>query len=180
MRDELNQQDIVYGFAVFPYSACRREPEAQERGTESSEMLTRRAFLVWLATLVVLSTNLIGQQAPGGTTAQSAAPQAQAHTLTGAEAKEHIGETATVCGVVASTRYAVSSRGQPTFLNLDKPYPNQPLTVVIWGVARSNFPEAPEVAYRNKRICVTGRIDTYRGVPQIVVGTPGAFQMSRP
>jgi len=41
------------------------------------------------------------------------------------EAKEHFGESATVCGDVVSTRYAASTKGQPTFLNLDKPYPNQ-------------------------------------------------------
>jgi hypothetical protein len=47
----------------------------------------------------------------------------QVKKLTAAEAKDHIGERATVCGRVASTRYAVTSRGKPTFLNLDKPYP---------------------------------------------------------
>jgi|SRR6267378_6953204 len=45
--------------------------------------------------------------------------------LTAAEAKDHLGETATVCGNVGSTRYAASTKGQPTFLDLDKPYPNQ-------------------------------------------------------
>jgi hypothetical protein len=45
--------------------------------------------------------------------------------LTSTEAKAHIGETATVCGSVASTRFAASTKGQPIFLNLDKPYPNQ-------------------------------------------------------
>ncbi len=38
-----------------------------------------------------------------------------------AEAKDRVGETATVCGSVVSTRYAASTKGQPTFLNLDKP-----------------------------------------------------------
>jgi hypothetical protein len=55
------------------------------------------------------------------------------------EAKEHYGVTATVCGEVVSTRYATSTKGQPTFLNLDKPYPNQVFTIVIWGNNRSKF-----------------------------------------
>ncbi len=42
--------------------------------------------------------------------------------LSAAEAKNHIGETATVCGNAIGTRYATSTRGQPMFLNLDKPY----------------------------------------------------------
>jgi hypothetical protein len=45
------------------------------------------------------------------------------HHFTAAEAHAHIGETAMVCGEVVSTRYASSTKGHPTFLNLDKPYP---------------------------------------------------------
>ncbi len=48
--------------------------------------------------------------------------------LSAAEAKDHIGEDTTVCGEVVSTRYAASTKGHPTFLNLDKPYPNQIFT----------------------------------------------------
>jgi len=91
--------------------------------------------------------------------------------LTAAEAKDHVGETATVCGEVVSTRYASSTKGQPTFLNLDKPYPNQVFTVLIWGSNRSKF-GTPETDYKGKRICVTGKITEYRGVPEIVADDP--------
>jgi len=91
---------------------------------------------------------------------------------TAAEAKDHVGETATVCGHVVSTRYAASTKGQPTFLNLDKPYPNQVFTAVIWGSNRSKFGK-PEDDYKEKRVCVTGRIAEYRGKPEIVVDNPG-------
>ena len=100
---------------------------------------------------------------------------AQQPSLTPSQAKDHIGETATVCGVVASARYAASSRGRPTFLNLDKPYPNQLFTVVIWGEVRPRFSEPPERAFDGKRICVTGRIELYRGAPQITVQEPSAI-----
>jgi DNA/RNA endonuclease YhcR with UshA esterase domain len=91
--------------------------------------------------------------------------------LTAAEAKDHVGETATVCGNVVSTQYAASTKGQPTFLNLDKPYPNQVFTLVIWGSNRSKFGTA-ETDYKGKRICVTGKITEYRGVPEIVADDP--------
>lgn len=91
--------------------------------------------------------------------------------LTASEAKEHYGENATVCGDVASTRYASSTKGQPTFLNLDKPYPNQIFTVVIWGENRSKFGK-PEDDFKDKKICVTGKIAEFRGVPEIVVDDP--------
>jgi hypothetical protein len=71
--------------------------------------------------------------------------------LTAAKAKDHIGETATVCGSVVSTRYAASTKGQPTFLNLDKPYPNQIFTVLIWGTSRSKF-GTPEADYKGKNV----------------------------
>src|SRR6266852_4765713 len=77
--------------------------------------------------------------------------------LSTAEAKDHAGERATVCGEVASTHYAARSRGNPTFINLDKPYPNQIFTVLIWGSDRQKFGD-PEETYRNKHICVTGKI----------------------
>jgi DNA/RNA endonuclease YhcR with UshA esterase domain len=88
-----------------------------------------------------------------------------------AEAKDHFGESATVCGQVASTQYAASSKGQPTFLNLDKPYPNQIFTVVIWGDNRSKF-GTPESGYKGKNICVSGKITAYAGLPEIVVDDP--------
>ena len=59
-------------------------------------------------------------------------------------AKDHVGETTTVCGNVASTHYAASTKGQPTFLNLDKAYPNQLFAIVIWGSDRGKF-GSPEI-----------------------------------
>jgi hypothetical protein len=92
-------------------------------------------------------------------------------TLTPAEAADHLGEQATVCGKVATARYAAASRGKPTFLNLDAPYPKSIFMVVIWGNDREKF-GAPEIAFRDRNICVTGRISSYRGEPQIVVTEP--------
>ena len=121
---------------------------------------------------------LTPSQAPTRADSVSAAQApAQQRTLTTAEAKDHVGEIATVCGVVASARYAASSRGQPTFLNLDQPYPSQVFTLVVWGADRGNFPESPESAYRGKRICVTGPIGVYRGTTQIVARSPTVVQL---
>jgi hypothetical protein len=92
-------------------------------------------------------------------------------SISAAEAKNHVGEKATVCGEVASTRYAASSRGNPTFINLDKPYPNQIFTVLIWGSDRPKFGD-PENMYRSKHICVMGKISDYKGVPEIVAYEP--------
>jgi len=102
-----------------------------------------------------------------GLSAFLALPLLAQQRLTPADAKAHIGEQATVCGTVASATYAARSKGQPTFLNLDKPYPNQAFTVVIWGSDRAKFGQ-PETKFKNKRICVTGKIQEYRGGAEIV------------
>lgn len=91
--------------------------------------------------------------------------------LTAAEAADHIGSTATVCGTVASTKFAERSNAQPTYLNLDRPYPDQLLTVVIWGTDREAFGE-PETRYAGKRICVTGKVELFNGRPQIIARDP--------
>jgi len=90
-------------------------------------------------------------------------------TITPEDAINHIGQQATVCGNVASTKYSSRSKGQPTFLNLNRPYPNQIFTILIWGSDRGNFPGAPENYYNNKRICASGKIEQYRGTPEIIV-----------
>jgi len=102
----------------------------------------------------------------------------QVKRLTAAEAKGHIGEEATVCGKVASTRYAATTRGKPTFLNLDKAYPSQVFTILIWGESREKF-GTPEEKYRDKKICVTGRITEYRKAPEIVVNEPQNIEVQK-
>ena len=96
---------------------------------------------------------------------------AQDKKLTATEAKNHVGEKATVCGTVASARYADRTNGQPTFLNLDEPYPKNVFTILIWGSNRGKFGE-PETKYVNAKLCVTGTIASYRGAPEIVASDP--------
>ncbi len=88
------------------------------------------------------------------------------------DAERYIGKRVTVCGQVASANFAARSRGRPTFLNLDRPYPNQIFTIVIWGDNRAKFGSSPEQFYRGRRICVMGTISSYRGQPQIVASDP--------
>jgi hypothetical protein len=90
---------------------------------------------------------------------------AHGQALTTAEAKDHVGETATVCGTIASETKATGSRGTPTVINLDQPYPHQVFTVLIWGSDKAAVGTIPETG----RVCAKGPITLYRGVPEIVV-----------
>jgi DNA/RNA endonuclease YhcR with UshA esterase domain len=98
--------------------------------------------------------------------------KSQEEYIAAKEAYKYVGKRKTVCGDVASTFYAVRSKGQPTFLNLDQPHPNEIFTVVIWGSDRNKFKNPPEISFKGKKVCVSGIIDTYRGKPQIIVRDP--------
>lgn len=101
----------------------------------------------------------------------SAGTFAQGNKIGAREAKDHVGEVATVCGKVVSTHYASATKGQPTFLNLDEPYPKGIFTTLIWGNDRSKFGN-PDSKYRDTHVCVTGKVSSYRGIPEIVVTEP--------
>jgi hypothetical protein len=96
---------------------------------------------------------------------------AGAASLTPEEAPNHVGETATVCGTVASANYVARTRGEPTFLNLDKPYPNHIFTGVIWGSDRPKF-GTPETSLLGKPVCMTGVIKLYHARPEIILRDP--------
>ncbi len=100
-----------------------------------------------------------------------AAIPARAEQLAAEDAAKHIGETATVCGVVAGGKYNAASHAQPTFLDFGKPYPDQVFTAVIFGSDRSKF-GTPETTLRGRRICVTGKLQDRGGLPEIILTDP--------
>ena len=93
-----------------------------------------------------------------------------AQTISAADAKNHIGEQATVCGKVAGEKTAAGSRVEPTFINLDAAYPNQVFTILVWGEDRQRVGALPR---EGARVCAAGVIQNYRGVPEIVVRSSG-------
>jgi hypothetical protein len=96
---------------------------------------------------------------------------AQAVRLTSKEAKNHVGK-------VAGIHFVSSGKGQPTFIHFDEPYPDQIFTLVIWGSDRPKFGR-PEEIYRDKDLCVTGKITIYLGIPEIVATAPNQVQVQK-
>jgi hypothetical protein len=76
----------------------------------------------------------------------------------------------TICEKVYSSKYFEDS--QMTLLNLGAAYPNQKMTIMIRGVDRAKFNIAPDLAFTNKNICVSGVVENYKGKPEIVVSDP--------
>lgn len=94
------------------------------------------------------------------------------------QAKDHIGEHATVCGTVESAKFLHSTAGQPTFLNFGAPFPRHKFTVVIWGRHRKKFGR-PERDLLGKQVCATGRIRDYRGRAEMEVASPDMIRQSQ-
>jgi hypothetical protein len=73
-----------------------------------------------------------------------------------------VGTQAVIEGTVVLTDYASGSSGQPTFLDFHDPYQGH-FIVVIWGVNRNKFDQAPEVKYLHHDVCVNGTVQSYKG-----------------
>jgi DNA/RNA endonuclease YhcR with UshA esterase domain len=79
------------------------------------------------------------------------------------EAAAHIGEYATVEGVVEKI---FTSKSGNTFLNIGAAYPNQ--TFTGWTPPASPVNKSPMLSgIEGKRVKVTGRIEMYKGKPEI-------------
>jgi len=88
--------------------------------------------------------------------------------LNSLQAKDFVGKDACVCGKVVSTKFNENGKTNPTYINLDKKYPDQVFTLMIFGQDRQNFSYKPEEFLQGKTICIKGKITEYKGSPQII------------
>jgi hypothetical protein len=63
-------------------------------------------------------------------------------------------------------------------MNLDMPYPKQIFVIVIWGADRLKFGR-PEALYRDRNVCVTGKITSHRDTPAMVISTPSQIRIQK-
>lgn len=109
---------------------------------------------------LLISTLALGLALPP---ALAQSPAVSQVALTTTEAAQHVGENRTVCGVIVNTHVAESSRGTPTFIDIDQPWPNQIFDLVIWGDHKADIGPFP----KSGRICASGKISLYHGHPEI-------------
>ena len=83
------------------------------------------------------------------------------------QAKYHIGQTATVCGTVVSSRK--TAKAKAIYLNFDRMHPHQDFYATIWEYNGPNFSYDPETYFVNKKICVTGKVTIYDDIPRISI-----------
>jgi micrococcal nuclease len=93
------------------------------------------------------------------------------------DAAHHIGDSVIVEGRIMDTRYFESASKAPALFNMGGKFPNQLLTLVIYGADRKNFKDAPEIFYKEKNVIVKGKIEEYKGKPQIIVKSPDQIEI---
>lgn len=74
------------------------------------------------------------------------------------EVDAHIGESTTVCGEVSQ----ISQTSKAMYINFGGIYPKHKFSAVIWS---NNIMPTSE----GSNVCITGLIESYKGVPQIVI-----------
>lgn len=97
--------------------------------------------------------------------------------VSAAQAKYFIGDECTVCGRVVSTKFSENGKANPTYINLDKKFPDQVFTLVIFGKDRVNFSYEPEKYLYNKTICIKGKVGEWGGTPQMVISEESAIEV---
>lgn len=83
------------------------------------------------------------------------------------QARYHVGQTATICGTVVSTRR--TQKANALYLNLDRNHPNQEFYATVWDYNGPNFHYDPETYLMNKKVCITGKVTLYDEIPRISV-----------
>ncbi|MDB5191549.1 MAG: hypothetical protein JWQ96_1112, partial [Segetibacter sp.] len=92
----------------------------------------------------------------------------------------YIGKTITAYGRVEDAAFLQNSQNQPTLINMGGKFPNQKLTVVIYGSNRLNFGYKPEVVLLSQVVYVTGKVQLYKDKPQIVISSPFEISLNPP
>jgi hypothetical protein len=80
----------------------------------------------------------------------------------------YIGKNVTVCSQV----FGIKATEKVVLINLGAAYPASPLTIAILAKDFTNFTTPPEELYKNKKLCVTGMLELFKGKAEIVVSKP--------
>ena len=91
------------------------------------------------------------------------------------QAKYHIGQTATICGTVVSTRR--TQKANAVYLNMDRNHPNQEFYATIWDYNGPNFHYDPVTYLKDKKVCVTGKVTMYNDIPRISVNNENEIEL---
>jgi hypothetical protein len=123
-------------------------------------MKPHRSSILQLSLLLLASPLLIAASDPKGP------------VYTTAEAKDHVGEVASVVGVVQQV--STSSKGTQ-FLNFDGTYPDAPFSAVVLPADNAAVGDLSNL--EGKKVSVTGKITTYHDKPEILIKSKDAVSV---
>ena len=95
------------------------------------------------------------------------------------DAIKHKGETVNLIGFVTNVDQVITRKGGSTFIRIKTPKSKPSLTLLVRYSDRLKFKEAPEIAYLNQYIQVTGLVEMHRGSPQIVLHSEKQILIAR-
>lgn len=109
-----------------------------------------------------------------GTSLQANAEEPKIEAI---KAAFYVGKPVMACGILKETKH-LSNRH---YLNLDKPYPNQSLTLLVWDNDYRWFEErfGKIDGHIGKRFCARGTIEEYKNNLQIQVGNPQFLRLMK-
>ena len=90
-----------------------------------------------------------------------------ANTIEASKAPFHVGETLLACGQAVEVKKLTNR----TVINFAKPYPNQPLAVIIWNSDTAGFEKkfGSLAGIEGGKVCAYGEIVDYKGSLQVIV-----------
>jgi len=100
-----------------------------------------------------------------------APPASSLKRISAAEVEKHYQETVIVTGKVAQ----VSIRPKLVYVNLDKQYPETPLSCVIFSRATNQFGDVKKL--EGKQVEIKGRIEEFRDKAQIVLNSSNQLKV---
>jgi hypothetical protein len=101
----------------------------------------------------------------------SAAP-ASAADIAAKDAAAHVGQLATVVGVVDNVH---KSRSNITFIDIGGSYPNNAFSAVVLAKDAGKFPNL--LPLKGKKVGISGKIEIYRNKPEIVLQAADQLKM---
>ena len=98
-----------------------------------------------------------------------------AQTIKPSEARQHVGDKVTVCGIVKS---ATIIKGNPetTILTLGEEKFKATVSIAIWSTDYPKFKYVPADYLKGKAICVTGWMKLQGGKPQVIISSQEQVQ----
>ncbi len=85
------------------------------------------------------------------------------------DAQNHAGETVKICTKICGGKSIANASDTLTLLDAGKPYPDAPLRLVIKNDGQKEFTGDIVNYYKGMNVCVTGKIELYKGKPEITI-----------